>query len=59
MVPAIMKGLMFGGFALFASALLFKPTENWEWGQKHFWKLGIMGIPLILIGAIVSVCLAP
>jgi len=59
MVPVIMKGLMFGGFALFALGLLFKPTENWGWGRKHFWKLGVIGIPLMLTGAIVLVCLAP
>ena len=58
MMPTIMKGLMFGGFALFALAFLLKPTENWKWGQKHFWKLGIVGLPLMLVGVVVLIILA-
>lgn len=52
MAETIFKVLMFGGLSLFGVAFILKPTENWKWGQRHFWKLGVLGIVALITGVV-------
>ena len=50
MTKTIMQVLMYSGVSLFGVALVFRPREDWKWGKKHFWKVGILGIVLLFVG---------
>ncbi|MBA7680587.1 hypothetical protein ES703_88908 [subsurface metagenome] len=54
MKNTISVAMMFTGVGLFGFAFIFKATDQWQWGQRNLWKIGVVGIIVLLIGMLIK-----